>query len=364
MSYRAISRSLASAPLVLLVAGALLAPSLAGPQPRSEVERVQDIYRAITAYQVLFDRDEVSSKLVQSALYDVSRYVEELDNRLATDQLFIDDPVELERIREWVAKAHLQAALLHARGVDLESSIVEFEKVTELLGRHPAQWDVEIERRARRGTLPEVREIVYEMARMPEVVEDLRTFWSTGVVTRFAVDDLGPDARRSLVLERTGGRVDPFYIAAWELARERFAERVVRGETEVRVVLPPGKYLLSSQIGAVPKLALRFEAGQVPDPVIVRPETFSFQLATTDACRPHLLQNGVPLASLQDLPYGTFTVEAPAGCSRRLPDKITVKPAREVSLRTEPEKLDYVREGQPIFLFITTPPGSVYTLRM
>ncbi|RMF74015.1 MAG: hypothetical protein D6738_07430 [Acidobacteria bacterium] len=350
--------------LIAALIAALVVPATATPQRRSELERVEDIYRAIVAYQVLFDRDEVSRELVQSALWDVEHYVAELDSRLATDELFIDDPDELSRIREWVAKAHLQAALLHARGVDLEASIVEFEKVTELLGRHPSSWDVEIERRARRGTLPEVREVVYEMARTPQVVDDLRTFWSTGVVTRFVIDDLGPDARRSLVLERTGGRVDPFYLASWELARTRFAERVVRGEHEVRVVLPPGEYALSSSTGAVPRLALRFEAGQSPDPVIVGTETFSFRLATADTCRPRILQNGVALGSLVDLPFGTFTIEAPRGCARRLPDKITVTPGPEVTVRTEPEKLDYAREGEPIFLFVTTPPGSVYTLRM
>ena len=36
----------------------------------------------------------------------------------------------------------------------------------------------------------------------------------------------------------------------------------------------------------------------------------------------------------------------------------------EVRLRTEPEKLDYLREGQPIFVYVTTPAESVYTLRM
>ena len=350
--------------VLALLAGLHVVPTPADPDRRDEVGRVRDIYRAIVSYQVLFDREEVSSELVQSALWDVEHYVEELDARLATDQLFIDDPKELQNIREWVAKAHLQAALLHARGVDLEASIVEFEKVTELIGRHPSQWDVEIERRAHRGTLPEVRDVVYEMARTPEVVEDLRAFWGSGVVARFVVADLGPDARRSLVLERTGGRVDPFYLASWELARDRFARRVARGESEIRVVLPPGAYALTSQTGAVRSLALRFEAGQVPDPVIVSPRTFSFQMMTAEGCRPRLLQNGVPVESLQDLPFGTFTVEAPADCPRRLPDRITVTPGPEVSLRTEPEKLDYVREGEPIFLFITTPPDSVYKLRM
>ena len=45
------------------------------------------------------------------------------------------------------------------------------------------------------------------------------------------------------------------------------------------------------------------------------------------------------------------------------PDKITVEQNSEVTLRTEPEKLDYVKEGQPIFLYVTTPPASTYTLR-
>ncbi|MDQ7089000.1 MAG: hypothetical protein Q9Q13_14595 [Acidobacteriota bacterium] len=56
-------------------------------------------------------------------------------------------------------------------------------------------------------------------------------------------------------------------------------------------------------------------------------------------------------------------MKVPPSCDRRLPDKITVEQKAEVTLRTEPERLDYVKEGQPIFLFITTPPESTYTLR-
>ena len=95
------------------------------------------------------------------------------------------------------------------------------------------------------------------------------------------------------------------------------------------------------------------------------PRTFSFQFATgSESCRPTLQLSGVTLSSLEDLPFGTYTVIAPETCDRRIPDKIIVSEGDEVQLRTEPEKLDYLREGQPIFVYITTPADSVYSLRM
>ena len=115
----------------------------------------------------------------------------------------------------------------------------------------------------------------------------------------------------------------------------------------------------------MPTRRIVVKEGSAPDPVLLSPRTFSFQFAGTGQnCRPELELNGVRLSGLEDLPFGTYTVSAPSTCDRRLPDKIVVSEGDEVRLRTEPEKLDYLREGQPIFVYVTTPAESVYTLRM
>jgi hypothetical protein len=363
-------------PLLLLAALALIAlPALAEQAeesvaastsaPASELDRMQDLYRAITGYHVLLDQESVSSDMVKSVLHDVERYVDELENRLSTEKLFVSDQRQVYELSEWVAKAHFQAALMHAKGVDLESSIDQFERVIELLGYHPMQWDTEIERSAHRGQLQLVGDVVYEMAQPREIVRDLQRFWSAGVMTRFEVGEFPTSTLDSFTIERVDVSLDAFDAAAFDLARQRFAERVSGGERELRVVLPPGTYEVRSSEGVMPTRRIVVEEGSSPDPVMLGPRTFSFQFATaSDNCRPTLQLSGVALSSLEDLPFGTFTVIAPETCDRRIPNKIIVSEGDEVRLRTEPEKLDYLREGQPIFVYITTPADSVYTLRM
>lgn len=355
-------------PLVLLAIAPLAFANQAAPQPdhtpEGEVAWMQDTYRAVTAYHVLLTRNQVSRELVSSVLHDIDRYLEEVDSRLGLDELFIEDERQLALISKWAAKAHLQAALLHARGVDLERSIDHFERVIDLLGHHPVEWDEPLERKAQLGLLPGASEFVFEMASPRQVVDDLKRFWGSGVVTRFEIVDLPNSARGTLQLERAGGAGDPFSQSAFELARERFGERTAEGLTEFRVVLPPGLYTVTSSASAIPNLEVRVLAGSVPDPVIVSPHTFTFQLAVeNDVCRPELVLNGVVVPVLNDLPYGSYLVRPNPNCTMRVPDKISVRPGAEVSLRTEPERLDFLKEGQPIFLFVTTPPASTYTLR-
>lgn len=349
--------------LVIATASAGLAANTIDPE--LEIERVQDLYRALTSYHLLLDRPEVDEAMVVSALHDVERYVEELDNRLETDKLFFEDQAIIREISEWVAKAHLQAALLHAKGVDLERSITQFERVIEILGHHPNEWDVEIEREARVGLLPNVGEVIYEMAKPVEIVSDLRRFWSAGIVTRLRIEELAPSVLPGMTLERISPGATPFEQASFAIAEERFDERVAKGLEEFRVVLPPGRYRIASEANAFEPVDLELVAGTAPDPVVINPNTFSFQIAASEGeCRPQLILNGVPVDGFTNLSFGSYVVKPGAGCNERLPDKIVVEQHSEVSLRTEPEKLDYLREGQPIFLFITTPPGSVYTLRL
>jgi hypothetical protein len=353
--------------ILLLALAALVGPTaFAGPSPAEvELERMDDLYRAITAYHVLLQGDGVTREMVTSALYDVEQYVEELDSRLATNTLFIEDQRALEALEEIVAKAHLQAALLHAKGVDLEGSISQYEQVIDLIGHDPADWEVDVERSARSGLLRNYGEIVFETAKPRQIVEDLKSFWASGVVTRFKVEEYATSQRLALRLERIGGRTDPFSTAAFDVAAERFQARIAKGQEEFRVVLPPGHYKVAAADEGIAPLEFRLPPGGVPDPVVLNPNTFSFEFATEDPdCRPQLTHNGLPVRTFAGLPYGSFRVEAPSGCKRRLPDKIVVEQNSQVTLRTEPEKLDYVKEGQPIFLFITTPPGSTYTLRM
>ncbi|MDQ7088999.1 MAG: hypothetical protein Q9Q13_14590 [Acidobacteriota bacterium] len=227
-------------PLVLVLVP--LAPVLAETSPERELEQIQNIYRAITSYHTLLQGEGVTKEMVDAALYDVEHYVEEIDGRYATDKLFVEDRRILGEITKTVAKAHFQAALLHARGVDLEGSIVQYEKVLDLLGYDPADWDVDIERSGRPGLLSGVSEVVFQMASPREAVEDLKHFWSAGVVTRFRVREFSPGQLEGMTLERIGGRNDAFSQASFELAQERFAERVKAGLEEFRVVLPPGRY--------------------------------------------------------------------------------------------------------------------------
>ncbi|GEM_PF-3102618 len=330
-----------------------------------ELGFVAELYRAITGYHVLLQGDGVTRDMVAAALYDVERYVEELDGRYATNKLFIEDHAAMEEITQTVAKAHLQAALLHAKGVDLEGSISQYEKVIDLLGYNPVDWEESIARSAVPGMLPGVSEIVFEMASPREVVEDLKRFWAAGVVTRFKVEEYGSASRQAFKIERIGGRKDPFSEAAFALASERFSERIAEGLEEFRVVLPPGRYRVSAADPTVETLEVALSRGGVPDPIVLNPNTFNFEFASPDEkCALTMTINGLTVKNFQGLSYGTYRVRSAPGCTRRIPDKITVEQNSEVSLRTEPERLDYVKEGQPIFLFITTPPGSTYTLRM
>ncbi|MBP7147340.1 MAG: hypothetical protein KBD01_07325 [Acidobacteria bacterium] len=331
----------------------------------SELERVTDLYRAIVSYHVLLQGDGVTKEMVTSAIHDVEKYVEELDNRYATAQLFIKDQKALDDIKYTVAKAHFEASLLHARGVDLEGSIVQYEEVIELLGMDPVDWQEDLVRSAKPGLLPGAMEIAYQTAAPRDLVEDLKLFWSSGVVTRFNVREYAPSQLASLKMERIGGRTDPFSEASFQLAAGRFAERTSSGLETFRVVLPPGYYRVSSTDPTIHPLEFQLTQGGVPDPVVLNPNSFSFAFgAQDDKCRPVVTLNGLPIKNFGAIPYGTYRLKAPATCAKRLPDKITVDQNAEVTLRTEPEKLDYVKEGQPIFLFITTPPGSTYTLRM
>ncbi|MDH3283257.1 MAG: hypothetical protein OEQ13_00810 [Acidobacteriota bacterium] len=332
---------------------------------KSELERVKSLYRAITSYHVLLHGEGASEATVSSALYDIERYVDELDGRLATDELFISDQAALEEISDVVARAHFQAALLHAKGVDLERSIVHYERVVDLLGYDPVNWDVSLERSGRMGLSPEAKELVFEMAAPRRVVDDLKTFWSAGVVTRFKVEEYTHGQRARFSFARVGGRQDAFSEAAFRIAKERFAQRLAAGLEEFRVVLPAGTYEIGGEDETFVPRQFAIVKGGVPDPMVLNPNSFSFELAGGEStCRPRLSLNGVEIRDFSNLPFGTYRVTPSPDCTRRLPDRITVEQKSEVTLRTEPERLDLVREGQPIFLFITTPAGSTYSLRM
>ncbi len=359
-------KRLAKLATILLAAAALALPATASVDaPEAAVTRAHDLYRAITSYHVLLGGDSASGAAVRAALYDVERYVNELDERLATSTLFLDDPNAVDAIRTITAKAHFQAALLHARGVDLEGSMEHYETVFELLGYDPEEWTEPIERSARRGLVPGASETVYQLAEPSRVIDDLETFWSAGVVTRFHVRDYPVEVRSRVSIARVGGRKDAFTSEAFEVAAERFRSRMAEGHEEFRVVLPPGTYELGAQDEAVPTRRVVLKEGGVPDPIVLSPSTFSFLIASHEGrCRPAFTLNGLPVDRYDRLPFGTYRVTPSPDCPRRMPDKITVEQKSEVTLRTEPERLDVVKEGQPIFLFITTPADSMYTLRM
>ncbi|UCF66995.1 MAG: hypothetical protein JSV80_14595 [Acidobacteriota bacterium] len=344
----------------------MLLPAMATPDPvQAELSRVESLYRAVNSYHVLLQGDGVTSEMVSSALYDVERYVEELDNKLETSQLFIEDRSTLDKMKNIVAKAHMQAALLHAKGVDLEGSITQYERVIDLLGYNPVEWEETLERSGRLGLLTGAREMVFETATPKQIVQDLQVFWSVGIVSRVRVEEFATSQRKTLELQRIGGPTDPFSQAAYELAAKRFAERVGEGLDQFRIVLPEGRYEVVASSGGVEPRKFAVVRGSVPDPLILNPNRFSFSFSSPDErCRPQLTLNNITVRGLTDLPYGTYRVDAPAECPLRLPDRITVEQKSEVTLRTEPERMDLVREGEPIFLFITTPPGSTYTLRM
>lgn len=347
-------------------------PAQAAPTPvdpnfdpiQAEVERMGELYRAVTTYHLLMQGEGVTSDMVRSALYDVERYLDDIDTKLATDMLFIKDQKALDDLNKIAAKAHFQAAILHARGVDLEASITQYERTLDLLGIDPAEWDEEMPRTATPGLLPGAQEVAFQMTTPRAAVEDLKEFWASGVVTRFKARDLTPTQRSSVSIERIGGKNDAFSDAAYTVAAKRFGARVAEGQDEFRVVLPAGRYRVSSADQGFGSFEFQLVEGGVPDPIHLNPNHFTFAFSNPDdKCRPTLVLNGIAVKTFTTAQYGAYYVQRVPGCTQRLPDKITVDQNNEVTLRTEPEKLDYVREGQPIFLFITTPPGSTYTLR-
>ncbi len=330
-----------------------------------ELETVEDLYRIVTSYHIMLEQEGATSDVVNSVVFDVVRYVDEIDSHYALAKLFIKDPQVMDAIEQVVAKAHLQAALLHARGIDLEGSIDQYEEAIALIGHDLRDWDGMIERRAKTGLLPGASEIVFEMATPQDIMEDLRHFWAAGAVTRFQIQEFTREQRVGLQLVRVGGATDPFSEAFFALAAKRFSQRAALGLEEFRVVLPSGLYNAYSPDQTVESMQFRIDTGGIPDPIVLNPNSFSFNITTDegDACLPTMTLNGITQKSMVGLPFGTYRLKTPAACDRRLPDKITVEQRDEVTLRTEPERLDMVREGQPIFLFVTTPPGSTYNLR-
>ncbi|MDQ7086547.1 MAG: hypothetical protein Q9Q13_01240 [Acidobacteriota bacterium] len=330
----------------------------------AELAALEDLYRAVLSYQVVLARESVGQDLARALVFDVSHYVGEMDSRYELSRLFVDDPRIEERFARVVARAHLQAALLHAEGIDMESSIHHYRRAVELMGQEPSGWGEGLEFFGRQGELPEATELVYRIAPAEEVVKRLELFWSAGEVTRFQVQELSAAQRASLALLRVTAETDPHTEAVFNLAAERFATRVHGGREDFEVVLPPGHYRVASADGTVPATDLQVVAGSTPDPVVVNPNTFSFALNDLqDGCTPRLIHNGLPVSRLENLHYGTFVVQTGASCERRLPDKIIVTQRSEVTLRTDPERLDLVRDGQPILLFITLPPGKTHKLR-
>jgi hypothetical protein len=346
---------------------ALPAPALSPAElAKAEQEHFEDVYRSVIAYHVLLSGERASRALVEAAVYDVGQKVDELEGRYAVDELFVKDKGVLDGLREILAKAHFQCAMLNARGVDLERSTSEYEKAAALIGFDPADWQIPIERTARLGVLPAANDMAYETAPPRRLVEDLKTFWSAGVIARVLVQQLSVGQRAGIKFERVGGPRDGFSEALFALAETRFAERMAAGSDEIRLALPPGHYRLSSSSSALAPVEFALVAEGIPDPVVLNPNTFSFEFASPEgsACRPQLTINGIPVRSLQGLPYGTYRVEAPRACKQRLPDKVVVEQRAEVTVRTEPERMDYLRAGEPVFLFVTTPPGSTFKLRM
>lgn len=330
----------------------------------AELEALQDLYRTVIGYQLLLAQPAVGEDLVTALVFDVSHYVDEMDNRYEMVKLFISDPRMLRDFERLVAKAHLQAALMHAEGIDMESSIRHYRRAVELLGESPAEWGEGIEFFGKQGELPDANEMVFRIASVSEMMKRLEEFWSAGQLTRFRVDQMEPGQRRTLNLIAVSNTDDAHAAAVSELAEKRFAERVSAGLEEFEVVLPPGRFRVVSDDGSMPALDFQVSTAETPDPITLDPNTFNFALTSPDdSCTPELLHNGFPEPDLEDLSYGTFTILAPASCKRRLPDKIIVQQGQEVTLRTEPERLDLVREGQPILLFITIPPGETYNLR-
>lgn len=330
----------------------------------TELETLQDLYRTVTSYQLLLAQPAVGEDLVTSLVFDVSHYVDEMDSRYEMVKLFLSDPRMLRSFEQLVAKAHLQAALMHAEGIDMESSIRHYRRAVELLGESPAEWGEGIEFFGKQGELPDANEMVFRIASVSEVMKRLEEFWSSGCVTRFQVDQMEPGQRRTLKLIAVSTTDDAHAAAVSELAAKRFATRVSAGLEEFEVVLPPGRFRVVSDDGSIPALDFQVSTEETPDPITLNPNTFSFAVTSPDdSCTPELIHNGFPEANLEDLTYGTFTVLSPASCERRLPDKIIVEQGQEVTLRTEPERLDLVREGQPILLFITIPAGETYNLR-
>jgi hypothetical protein len=357
--------------LVLAAAAAALPPQPAAPKTdpaefaRAESARFDDAYRAIVAYHVLLQGERGTKPVVEAALYDAQRLVEDMDARYATDELFVKAPATLEKMKRTLARAHLQVAFLNGRGVDLERSTAEYEKAAELLGFDPADWDVPLERTASLGTQPLANDVAFDMALPRDVVEDLKQFWSAGVIARFSIEGYTLPQRAGLALERVGAAREGFATAAFDLAAGRFAERAAAGETSFRVALPPGRYRVTGGAAAEEPFEFMLAANGVPDPIVVNPDTFAFEFAAAPpgACRPRFTLNGIAVTAFDRLRYGTYRIEPPAGCGERLPDKITVTQRPEVTVRMEPERLEYARAGQPIFLFVTTPPGSRYKLR-
>ena len=330
----------------------------------AELAALEDLYRTVLSYQVVLARQGVGEDLVRALVFDVSHYVDEMDNRYELSRLFVDDPRIEQRFARIVARGHLQAALLHAEGIDLESSIRHYRRAVELIGREPSGWGEGIEFFGRQGELPEATELVFRIAPAEEILERLEMFWSAGEVTRFQIQELDPSERATLTLVRVTSESDPHTEAVFQLAAERFEARAHSGREDFEVVLPPGHYRVVSSDGSVEATDLKVTSGETPDPIVVNPNTFSFALNDLqDGCVPRLIHNGFPVSQLDDLHYGTFLVEVGESCDRRLPDKIIVTQRSEVTLRTEPERLDLLREGQPILLFITLPPGETYKLR-
>jgi len=331
----------------------------------AELARVKDLERSIVSYHLLLQGESATKDVVAAALFDVERRTEELDSRLEAAPILIKDAKAIPALRMVVAKAHLEAALLHARGVDLENSIRHYERAVDLLGFDPVDWTEPLERGARPGSLANVADVVYDVAPAKEIVADLREFWSSGAVARFQVREIPPFQRARLQLKRVGGANDGFSRAAFELAAKRFAERVAAGYEDFRVVVPIGRYIVDASAIDGPPTEFRAATGVALDPIVVNPNRFSFDFVSPDVlCMPRLTLNGLPVKGQENLPFGAYTIEVPTACPRPTPKKITVNQAQEVTLRSEPERLDALRPGQPIFLFVTTPAGSTYRVRM
>ncbi|MBP7147637.1 MAG: hypothetical protein KBD01_08840 [Acidobacteria bacterium] len=358
----------------LLLTSAVATPALAaaptGEVP-PELARARDMYRALASYNVVAERSELGKPAMRAAMHDVERLAEDMDDRLATGDLLVQDRHSLTEIRELTAKAHLQAALILARGADLGESIVHYERAVELLGFDPAQWDAEIEREGHRGQMPLATEAAYHVVPMREAVDDLKAAWSAGVVTRIELRELGPALRKTLRIERGAtASSSPSSEVTYGYALKRFAEGLKEPGDELRIVLPPGRYSITSESETEKFEPVEFVlvGNSAPDPIVVNPNWFSFAFPedSYERCRPALTYNGLPVGDLSHVRYGTYRLvpSERRGCFERVPDKIVVEQGSEVTLRSDPQKLDELQPGQPIFLYVTTPPKSVYWLRM